>query len=688
MSDLNYSKKQLAPIIAKFGINTETNTLFHRVIEMFGAQPNYHIWAVKSIFSNAVSIETLEAIKAWADNNSKFIHMLSKNGNIVSYTTKGDFIQLLDEINGINRILLVKNVISNFNTDQRRMLESATDIANINSLTAMTSPNFVKWHDLLSGFSHLHKTKKNKVVRVLSAVRDMAQLEKLIKDSLKESYVWDKEDMLNFVANNCPNVDVVYNMGPIVILDIPSYKDSHAICYGRTQWCITRSSDYFRQYVTDHQGNRQFFFFDFSKKENHELAHVGFTVNPTRGITNAHSTGNHSMLGEGISIDGSRWGINRLLTDNHITMSSLMKLKKFNTPWALENVVALVNKTNGANIVLQKGTSLIVKVSSQNAMGTLAGFTLIPRDRISCDAQSQVFIVFNFGVDINNDKSLYILSYKKDPYGILSIHEVFSTYGSLIKDENPLNELGISTNEFLDRGKIDPSVLLHKYLDEKDEAAAIELIEKESERIDVNRKFNDRTPATTAIEKKMYSAFAKIVAHPGFNGDVDDMYGESLPQGILWSCYLDPGSKPTPEEDKMLRSMLITLINSGRFDLNYVDVNLDTLINIAASDASMNWLVEYLAVMPEVDPNKINDIDYTALGNALRHGNVEGVRILGQRPDLLIRDIDRQEAKNHGIDLNSLIKPISFEEMSAKLNVAEYSVDLAEAFAMAYSKKN
>jgi len=700
MSDLNYSKKQLAPIISKYEIDPEKNTLFHRVIELFASQPNYHVWAVKVIFSGATNIEALERIKAWADANQKVICMLQKNGNLVSYTTKDDFRQLAVEIEGIARIQTVKGVISTFNTDQRHLLEQATNIANINSMTAMSNKQFTKWFNRLEGFSHLHKSKRNKVIRVLSAVRDNAQLERLIDDALRETYIWDKEDMLNFVKNNCPNVSVIYDQGPIVILEIPSYDDSHKICYGRTQWCITRSSDYFRQYVTDHKGNRQFFFFDFSKKEDHQLAHVGFTVSPKGGIVNAHSTQNTNMLHEGFTLDGQRWNIQRVLVENNIGMSTFMNLKAFSgRAWHMDDIIELIDKTNGATIVLEKNNVLIVKVSTPAALNQLIGFTLIPRESIMSTSAAtsnsttdhNVYVVFNLNVDIKDNDSVIAMNYAKDTYGILSLSNIFTTYGASVDKSNPLSKYGISSDDFIDRGKIDPNILLHKYLDERDEAAAIKLMETEGDKLDVNFKFNDHAPVTTAMENKLFGAFSQIVSNKNFDGDIDDQYGENLLQAILWSCYLDPSNKPTPEEEKALRSMLVTLIESGRFDLNFVDMNLDTLINIAAMNPNMLWLLQYLTAMPEVDPNKVNDVDSTAFGNAIRNRNFEGAKILGRRPDLLVRDFDRAEAKEQGINIDDLINPTTFEELSTWISDTskKYACEnIAESFKMAYSKVN
>ena len=91
MSELNYSKKQIQPLIDKYAINAETNTTFARVIELFDGQPNYQLWAVKVVFSKAITVDDLEAIKAWADENSNLIKRLTKNGNIISYSSASDW---------------------------------------------------------------------------------------------------------------------------------------------------------------------------------------------------------------------------------------------------------------------------------------------------------------------------------------------------------------------------------------------------------------------------------------------------------------------------------------------------------------------------------------------------------------------------------------------------------------------
>ena len=669
MPEITYSKKQLAPLIEKFGIDVEKNTLFHRVINLFSNQPNYHLWAVKAVFGGAADIQTLENIKSWADANPKLIQQLSNNGNIVSYTTSGDIKKLCTEIDGISRKALVNDVISTFNTDQRKMLKSAIRVDYIDNVAATKDKEFTAWFNLLSAFSCLHKTKKSKVIRSLSAVRDGAALKQLISDALKESYVWDKEDMLNFVKYNCPKVNVVYNMGPIVVLEIPSYEASHKICYGRTTWCITRSSDYFRQYVTDKKGNRQFFFFDFSKKETHELAHVGFTVSPNGGITNAHSTNNSSMLGSGISVDGSNWNIQKVLSSNNIGMGMFMNLKEFTSfKWEMESLVNFVANNKNCDIVYQRDNIAIVKVMDNATLNKMVGFTFIPAGNIPVNNENVAFVLFDLGSPINSNNSIILMTFRKDIYGTLSPNTMYNTYGSNCVDEKPLMKFGIRVEDFLEMKAIEPNILLHKYIDERDEEAAIRLLEEKGNEIDVNYSFNNRIPVFSAIDNKMFNLFSKIIVNDNFNGNLNNGFDENMVQLILWSCYLDPIATEkqgglSKDKEKEIRDIVISLLDSGKFDVNATDVNDDTVMNIAAMDSNMTWLLDYLVRRPDVNPNIKNDISFSPFTTAINNKNIEGARIIGMRTDLVIDELDKEVAKSNGIDINSLINPTTFEDM-------------------------
>ena len=130
-----YNKKQMQPLIDKYAINPETNKLFTKVCEMFDGKPNYQIWAVKMIFSKSMTMEELEIIHHWATNNQTLVKSLEKQ-NIVSYSTKNAISQLFKEMEGLDNLSIIKNAISHFNTDQRKMLTSSLQkfFMNVNAL--------------------------------------------------------------------------------------------------------------------------------------------------------------------------------------------------------------------------------------------------------------------------------------------------------------------------------------------------------------------------------------------------------------------------------------------------------------------------------------------------------------------------------------------------------------------------
>ena len=94
---MDYNKKQMQPLISKYGINVETNKLFIKVCELFDGQSNYQTWAVKMIFSQAMTFEQLTFIHEWIEANGNMISKLDKK-NIVSYSNKTAIAQLLKEI--------------------------------------------------------------------------------------------------------------------------------------------------------------------------------------------------------------------------------------------------------------------------------------------------------------------------------------------------------------------------------------------------------------------------------------------------------------------------------------------------------------------------------------------------------------------------------------------------------------
>lgn len=657
MSTLNYSKKQIQPLIDKYAINAETNTTFARIIEMFDGQPNYQLWAVKVVFSKAITVDTLEQIKAWADENANLIKRLTKNGNIISYSSSADFNQLINEMVGLSDISFVKNIISRFNTDQRKLLTEAIRPDDFDGLSCHKNTTFRRWLELFSKFDKLSGSTKSTVIGRMSAVRNVNDIESLLKQALKEKYAWNKEDLLSFVANNTPKAEVIFNEGNVVILNVKSYSDSNTLCYGRTSWCITSSEGQWKNYVSG-KGNKQYFFFDFSKPEKDELAHIGFTMSDANGFYAAHSTTDQSLMNSGINYHGKHVNIQQALAQAGVGLGLFMKLRKTsNYKWDLNDIIDFVKKhEREMAIAYNKDGRIIINVFTNSGLSTLCSHTFIKCANMPIDNNSKCYVLFDFNMKEGDDKSIVAVYYKKDNYKIDTLNQVWDAYGTNLKDFKYLSSIGIPTEAYLNREAVNPNILLHKLIDEGDDDGACALIDKEKN-IDVNYVFNDNRPIFRAIETKLYKTIGKIMSNAKFDCNVDDSFGESLIQNLLFAFYLDDTNKLNSKNEKNVKEMIETIIDSGKFDLNFVDDNEDTAINIACANPNMLWLVDKLASNKDVNINCVNDMGHTAIGEAIRHNNLKAIEIIGKRPDIKVSDKDEEIAKSMGINLSDFLKP-------------------------------
>lgn len=656
MTELNYSKRQINPLVKKYSIDVENNKYFQTIISMFEDQTPYQIWAIKGVFENVFGIEDVQRIKCWAEENHTDIQNLTKK-NIISYKTKTDISNLYKEMEGIKMIHLVKDVISRFNTQQRELLKSNIGIPD--ALTAKRSSSFKKYYEIFKGVLTLPKHRQEKLISTASAINDFAFLIEHISKALEASYSWNKEDMLGFLERNCPDSSVVYDNDNIVIVQVTSFNSSRKLCGGgRTGWCLTREDSYFRRYVNEQNAN-QFFYFDFSKREDHELAHIGFTVKPSEGIVNAHSTKNSCMLGDGIMVDGKRASINSVLSNNNIPKNVFIRLKKLcNFKWDMDAFVEWTNKNKrDIEICIVENNRVVVKVNNNIGLEHILSHTLIDYNRISVNDKHKNFIIMDFNLDYNDDKSIIEMSFAKDSYDLDSLATIVDAYNGNMHDSNYLNKINMPINKFLPREEIKPSILLHKLINEKNENDLIDLITNNGE-LDVNFKFNNKTPIFSIIDNKMFSAFKAIINHKNFNASIQNAYGEVLLQSLLYDYNLEGNNE---NDVANLRKMINIIINSDSFDLNSINLNDDSAINVAAEFPNLLWVVEKLVSNPKVNVNVINDINCSALTNAIRRNNIEAIKILGTRPDLIVRKEDEEMAKKMDININSLINPKKFD---------------------------
>lgn len=696
MSEINYSKKQINPLIEKYKINPETNEVFKNIIAMFDGQTNYQIWAIKCVFDNIISIDALSHIKQFADENQTLIAKLAKQ-NLVAYKTKSDFDQLNKEISGAISISIIKKGISQFNTKQRELLNDyvfKTCGTDVTPFFAATNATFKKHADFFKKFDALNESRKHNLIVTASAINDISFLIKHITDTFNASYTWEKEDLLSFIAinENCKDVKVVFNNGPIVILEIPNFDASKTICgNGRTAWCLTRESSYFSQYAGK-AGNRQFFYFDFSKPERNEVAHVGFTVNNKNGFIYAHSTNNNSMIGNGIRVNGKQMNIQTLLSLSNIDTKLFIHLNGIKGfEWNLDGLAKIINKySNEVAICFTENNRMIVKILTAHAFEVLCSNTLIPVGTFAFNDNTNVYVVFDTNLTANDNNCMVTMMYSKDAYGSLSNNYILDAYNGQIDKNAYFTKIGIKEETFLGKEKIKPSMLLHKYLDNKNDDEAAKLIMENSDELDVNFELNGNIPIFTIVDNHLVKSFAAIINNPKFNINILNGFGEPLLQSLIYEYRQEP--------NEAIKNMINTVMDCKNYNVNAQNINLDTAINVAVERTNTLWIVDKLAKNPKIDINTPNDINLTPFENALANKNIDAVKILGHHPDLKIRDYETHEvAKNNNIKFEQYIKPISFENTEVYTTTVNSTIpsntelstdEYAKLFSACFSKNN
>ena len=683
---MTYNKKQMQPLIDKYAINPETNKLFISVCEMFDGQPNYQIWAVKMIFSKTISSEELEAIHDWAVKNQTMVKLLDKQ-NIVSYSSKAAIAQLFKEMKGLDNIALIKDTINHFNTEQRKMLNESILTKEFKALDGYSNATLKKWATIFEKFNRLPSDRKKKFFSNCSRLKNTNDLLSAITTALEETYQWNKEDFLAFLANNAPDCEVIHDNGSFVIVHVGSFKSSKLLCgNGRTSWCITQQDSYWKQYVGDHSNRDQYFFFDFSRKESDAFAHIGFTMENGRGFYCAQTCNNNSMTSGYTQGNGERMSINQALENAGCKMNIFLRLNPLtNYKWDMESILQFIKaRPSDFAIAFEKDGRLIINVLTTAGTKSLFGHTLISNGNFIVDNNNKVYVLVDTNLKVNDDKSIIAMQYQKDQYGTLSLRRMSDPYNTDITKNGYLSKVGITTDTFINREAIDPRVLLHKLIDENDEMGALKLLEKEGKDFNVNYEFNQRVPIISAVNNKMYNLFEKIVSHPKFDSSIEDGFGETLLESLIY-LYGSDEISASKEEEKSLKRMIEAILKSETYDFNAKDLNSDTAINIACEYPKMLWIVKALASKKNVDINIVNDFECAALGDCIRNKNLEALKIIGQRPDVKVREADKKLAKSYNINLDEYIKPNEAIFGSFKFEESAENVESANEleFAMA-----
>ena len=646
----------MQPLIDKFAINPETNKLFAKIIEMYDNQPNYQIWAVKGVFSQTFDFETLAKIHDWSVLNQPMIKNLEKK-NIVSYSNKTAVTQLLREMKALDNVAIIKDIISHFNTDQRKMLTEAILPRELNGLEASHDSNVKTWGEIFSKFDRLPSSRKNNFYTKASGIRNVAELQELIKEALEATYQWNKEDLMAYLENNTKDVDVVFNQGPYVILRIPNFEMSKKLGGGgRTQWCLTMEKSHWNNYAGSPDRD-QYFLFDFTRRETDPFAHIGFTIQKGSGIVEAQSCDNEPMMKD-YSNGRETLNINTALEAVGAKMSTFVRLdKKAEFKWDVESILEFVHKyPSQFALAYNKDNRFILNCLSNEGVRKLAGHTLARINNFPVDNSNKVYVMVDMNLAVNDDKAVVIMRYQKDQYGDVTLKDCRDLFNADLTSGKYFSEINLSPDEFLNREAIDPSIKLHKLIDEHDEVGAIKLIEENRDKVDINMEFNLRLPVFSALNAGMFKLFGKIVSDEKFNSKVTDGFGETILQALVY-IYSSDAVTSSQEDNKNLSDMISVILDNDAFDFNVGDLSGDTALGIACAYPKMVWIVKKLLAKPSVDVNKANAFGATPLRMCIERRNIEALDELGKRPDLVVSEEDRKLAKNADIKLDEHIKP-------------------------------
>lgn len=677
MSEVIYSKKQIQPLVEKFSINVEKDETFNIIINMFPNQTNYQVWAIKAVFGKECPLRVIQDVKVWADENKQEIKNLIK-GNIVAYTKKHEFMQLIDEIKGLDMISTIKRVVNQFNTDQRKIISNVVFNNISNGIDACASKAIKDWFKIAKGVETLSQKNKQTLIVSSSALRDYSELYEMISKSYIAKYQWNREDLLNFAQVNTPDCDVVYDNDNVVILQIPSFESSKTLCgHGKTGWCLTRQASYFKQYVLDKSGASQYFLFNFNLKDSHDFARIGFTVVNSKGITNAHSSTNRSLMSDVMTDDGKRENINSILSGLNIDKGIFMKLKKLTRySWSEVSFLEYINNSGiSSKIVFERDKLLILKFDDYEDMRKIASHTYLDLSN-----SSNSYLLFNFGVSQNDSNSIIKITVDKDKYGIESIQRVIDSYNADITSSQVLKRLNIGIDDFINRQDIDPNLLFHKLIDEGNEERAIELLNKKA--VDVNFKFENNSPIFKIIDKKYINLFRVVTTNSSFDASIKDAMGEPILLSLMCRYKAEHSRR---SDSTVIKQMINIILDNDNYDFNAKDLNFDTAINFAAEYPMFDFILDKLVKNPNVNLNIVNDVQCTSLGNAIRRNNLNAIKALGTRADLVVREQDYKMARSKGIDLDSYINPTMDGNTSNNLETNDLSDELVSLFAKVFN---
>lgn len=407
---MNYSNKILNPLITKLNINTDEDNTFKELICLTQESPNYQLWAVNAVYSGYCVVEEIKSILEWSKLHKHLICQLSKH-TITAYTSRYAITILKKEIKNIQLINDVKSFINKFNTIQKNLLKEYLNLDSYSILNISKERELKKWHKIFTKLQKLPEEQLNNFISTCSSLHDITTLLDAFTWCMDLSYKWNKKDFISFVTKSTPNSPIVYNNDNIVILHVTSHKDCNKLVgsEGRTKWCFNCNKTCWESYVND-TNSKQYFLFDFSKKESEETSHIAFTVNDELGLTEAYTTHNLNIIERGNDY------INEVFNEKGINISDFIKLNHpIDYKWEENSIKTILGENENVQVIDNSNNRLLISSENDKVSQRLIQHTILYKRLIKGTLQRKLYFLYDLNLK------------EDDPNGLICIKTTLSS---------------------------------------------------------------------------------------------------------------------------------------------------------------------------------------------------------------------------------------------------------------------
>jgi hypothetical protein len=407
---MNYSKKILNPLITKLNINTDEDNTFKELISLTYDSPNYQLWAVNAVYSKYCTVGEIKSILAWAKSHKQLICQLSKH-TITAYTSRYAITILKKEIKNIQLIDDVKTFINKFNTIQRNLLKEYLNLDSYSILNISKEKELKKWYKIFTKLQKLPDDQLDNFISTCSALHDITALLDAFTWCMDLSYKWNKKDFIGFVTKSTPNSPIVYNNENIVILHVTSHKDCNKLVgsEGRTKWCFNCNKTCWESYVND-TNSKQYFLFDFSKKESEETSHIAFTINKELGLTEAYTTHNLNIIEHGNDY------VNEVFNEKGINISDFIKLNHpIDYKWEENSIKTILGENENVQVIDNSNNRLLISSENDKVSQRLIQHTILYKRLIKGTLQRKLYFLYDLNLK------------EDDPNGLICIKTTLSS---------------------------------------------------------------------------------------------------------------------------------------------------------------------------------------------------------------------------------------------------------------------